>query len=79
MTKKPRRLKVASKRNSDCGVPLDQLDWSNWWTDIVGQVVYLHVQHTDKSDGAVHRVWYKHADYPRLMLRDGVLYWLVDK
>ena len=77
MTKKPRRLKVASKRNSDCGVPLDQLDWSNWWTDNTGYRLYLHVHNKDKSDGAVHRVWCKYR-YARLMLRDGVLYWLVD-
>lgn len=81
-TMKPRGpswRKVNTTRNSACGSAcLENLDWSNWWTDggISGKYGMLQVVHTDM--GSVHRVYCRHADNPRLAMRDGILYWLVD-
>ncbi len=29
----PIQRRVNSRRNSSCALPLDRLDWANWWTD----------------------------------------------
>lgn len=74
----PRKLKVLSARNTDCGVPLTSLDWSEWWIDcgFSGQILYLKVPKRD--DDSVQRVYCRHSDHPRILMQDGVLYWLVD-
>jgi len=77
---KPRRLKINSIRNSTCGsARLADLDWSHWCTDIgfAGCSLYLHVAHVDGE--TAHRVHCKHALRPRLEMKDGELYWLVDE
>ena len=74
-----RRLKASSRRNSSVGtggVGVTDLDWSDWWTDHSGDANYLHVRHLDGD--TVHRVHCRFARRPRLALRGGVLYWLVD-
>lgn len=84
----PRRLKVASARNSVCAVPLHRLDWSRWWTDSIGGDLYLHVA---CDDGTVQRVHCRHrfdieraraklyTHSPRLAYMSGQLYWLIDR
>lgn len=75
-----RRLKVKSPRNSTCGsAHLNDLDWWNWFTDMGGAEIYLHVAGPDDT---WHRVLCKHAaraESVRLRFSDGVLYWLVDR
>lgn len=73
----PRRLKVNSRRNSACVVPLDRLDWSRWFTDRTDQRVYLHVWRLDEPD-CIMRVYCKREGGVRLAMRGGELYWLVD-
>lgn len=83
----PRRYKVRSKLNSDCTVQLESLDWNNWFTDGLWHdppSTYLHVHHkgTKGMEGTIHRVYCKKGrpkDKVRLMMKDGELYWLVDK
>lgn len=74
-----RRLKINSRRNSRCSMPLDRLDWSNWFTDsgAFGPGLYLHVHHL--NDDTVHRVFCKHDGARRLSMIDGELYWLIDE
>lgn len=80
------RRKVFSARNSSFGVPLEWLDQQNWWTEDFGSL-YLHVKGDPKADPAnvygvgecVYRVFCRASERPRLMLKDGVLYWLIDK
>lgn len=84
MTKfKIHRRKVNSTRNSDCCVPLDALDWSNWWTDgyVVGgeHRLYLHVpDKRPEFKGCSYRVRCKHNDEGtmRIAMKDGELFWL---
>lgn len=71
------RLRVNNKRNSAAGAPLENLDWSNWFTDTTMGGFYLHVRHVDGESW--HRVFCRRADRPRLALYNGKLYWLVDK
>ena len=71
----PIRRRVNSRRNSSCALPLDRLDWANWWTDRVYHFTYLHVVADDKT---AHRVYCKLAENPRLAFRNGQLYWLID-
>ena len=73
----PYRRKVKSRRNSECGFDLDQLDWGNWWTDDSFGMFSLHVQRKD-GDG-VRCVYCRKTDTPRLEMVDGVLYWLIDR
>ncbi len=68
---------VASKRNSICGIPLDELDWRSWWTDTSGGGFYLHVRHV--LEDTVHRVYCRASDKPRLEMKDGKLFWLIDQ
>ncbi len=68
--------KVNSPRNSSCGVDLDKLDWSNWWTDSLHGVHYLKVK--EPRWGTVQRVYCKHANAPRVGVRNGTLCWLID-
>ena len=76
----PRRLRINSDRNSECGSEsLNRLDWSYWWTDELGGVRYIHVARCDwRDDPTFHRVFCRISDKPRLEMKDGVLYWLVD-
>jgi hypothetical protein len=81
----PRRLKVASPRNSalGTGLPLSDIDWSRgWWTSygFSGQTMHLYVWTTGKSEGepTVQRLYCRRSHRPRLEMRDGELYWLVD-
>lgn len=71
-----RRFTVNSERNSECSVPLESLDWKNWFTD-GGASMYLHVYQLG-DDGAICRVRCRRSDSPRLASLHGVLYWLVD-
>jgi hypothetical protein len=85
-----RRGRVASKRNSHIGVPLDWLDWSHWWTDALRDEypVYLHVQgrkdHPENDaysmGECVYRVYPRSRDGEtvRLAQEDGELWWLFD-
>ena len=77
----PSRRKVKDRRNSESDVPLSQLNWMQWWIDrgFSGQVLYLKVPHADPTLGSVHRVYCKWSDTPRLEMKDGELYWLIDK
>jgi hypothetical protein len=68
--------KVNSPRNSSCGVDLDKLDWSNWWTDSLHGVHYLKVK--EPRWGTVQRVYCKHSNAPRVGVRNGTLCWLID-
>jgi hypothetical protein len=83
--KKIRRLRVDVPRNSDCGSsPIGDLDFSRWWTDggrgSFSRGIYLHVpSRTLFPDGGVHRVFCRRSDNPRLEMKAGVLYWLVDQ
>jgi hypothetical protein len=72
----PRRLRVNSRRNSICAMPLHHLDWSRWFTDGSCGSLYLHVYGPEDS---IQRVYCRSSDTPRLQLDGGVLYWLVDK
>lgn len=80
-----KRYKVRSKRNSICNynVEDDSLDWSFWWTDIwhndQGAHVesYLHVY--DKDHDSIQRVRCRKSLVARIEMRDGELYWLVDR
>jgi len=75
---KPRWRKVNSRRNSECGsARLETLDWSSWWTDTIDGDHYLHVASTDGE--TVHRVYCRCASSCRLGMRDGVLYWIIDR
>jgi hypothetical protein len=72
--------RVTSPRNSVVGtggVTLADLDWSQWWTDGIRGHLYLHVPHLDGD--TIHRVYCRRTDTPRLQMRGGELYWLVDK
>lgn len=76
--------KVNSRRNSACGsARLEDLKWTDWWTDsgFTAKGMYLHVSHigTGGHEGTSHRVYCKLTETPRLMLKNGELYWLVDK
>ena len=71
----PRRLKVNSRRNSECSAPLASLDWSQWFTDGRVSGLYLHVHGPDDT---IHRVYCRHSETPRLSFQDGELWWLVD-
>lgn len=76
----PRMLKVNSVRNSECySSALSTLDFSEWWTDCSFEQFYLHVRHRDRNDGSIHRVYCRHTEKPRLKMKDGVLYWLVER
>lgn len=83
----PRQYKVNSKRNSECSVSLENLDWNNWWTDgmwLKPPAIYLHVKHKNiKGMGdTIHRVSCKPAKNKkqvRLKVVNGELYWLVDE
>jgi hypothetical protein len=78
MTKKrqPVPLWVDSPRNSDCGISLRRLDFSRWYTDTSFGNFYLHVAGPDDS---WHRVYCRSLhEPPRLGMRDGRLYWIVD-
>ena len=75
---KTRRLKVNSRRNSECGsARLGELYWSQWFDDFSfgDHDHYLHVAGPDNS---WHRVRCRHQAKPRLECIDGMLYWLVD-
>lgn len=75
----PRRLKVASSRNSLChSAKLSTLDLSKWFTDTSFDQHYLHV-FSKSGDGTVHRVWCRHAEQPRLEFDHGTLWWLVTR
>ena len=71
------RLKVNSRRNSHCVVPLDSLDWTRWFTDSSFGLFYLHVY--EREGDAALRVKCKLADAPRLACEGGELYWLIDR
>jgi len=72
----PRQLRADRNRNSVCAVPLERLDWSNWFTDGTGGGLYLHVW--SKDGDTCHRVHCRKTDKPRLCFKGGVLFWLVD-
>lgn len=77
-TKTPKLIRrlVNSSRNSKCNTArLEDLDWSNWWTDNTGGAHYLHVPHP--TDETIHRVRCRLAKSPRLEMRDGLLFWLI--
>lgn len=77
--------RVADERNSACTVKLSDLDWNNWWTDGMWRgSTYLHVRHKDIKDlgDTIHRVYCVHEgrdDVVRISMKDGELYWIVDK
>lgn len=83
----PKQYKINNERNSDCSVRLKNLDWNNWFTDgmwIRPPAIYLHVNHKDiKGMGdTIHRVSCKKSCFGqgvRITMKDGELYWLVDK
>lgn len=77
----PKRQPVADPRYSvtGSGVPVEELDFSTWWTDfgLSASVHYLHALHKDGE--TTHRVHCRSCERPRLEMRDGTLYWLVDR
>lgn len=86
--KGPKWLKINDEKNSTSTTFLNRLDWKNWWTDgscFPFGPAYLKVPHKKGRrwkkaglDTTIHRV-YCHKSYdPRLGMRDGELYWLVD-
>lgn len=76
--KQVRWLATSSRRNSDCAKNLKTLDWDNWWLDTSHQYCHLHVRSEDDGGDTWWRVYCKHTDNPRVGVRDGVLYWLID-
>lgn len=70
-------LKVNLEENSTCTVSLDTLDWRNWWQDTGQGCCYLHVRRMQDNEESWWRVHCRASDTPRLMLKDGELYWLV--
>ena len=76
--KRVRWLRVANRRNSDCSKNLKKMDWDNWWVDTSSGYFYLHVRYFDEDEETWWRVQCNHTDHPRVAMRDGVLYWLVD-
>lgn len=68
-------------------VPLEWLDFNNWWTDNSFDSFYLHVQGNPAADPDGHyslkervfRVFPRRKDGEtvRLEMRDGVLLWLI--
>ena len=85
LLKGPKWRRVISKRNSECSMPLEDLDWTNWWPDgfYCGQI-YLHVQHKHHDtkghdwEGTVHRVYCREGNQNRIAMKNGELYWLID-
>lgn len=78
MKKKSKWLRVSSERNSSSTGMLNDLDWTEWWTDNFFAPIYLHVPHKDKEDGAIHRVYPRcQSKKVRLGMRKGVLYWIL--
>ena len=79
----PYRYLVHNKRNSKCSYPMADLNWASWWTDtwhdVEGKITsfYLHVESLDGD--SVQRVYCRKSETPRLMMKDGELYWLVDR
>lgn len=79
----PAWKRVDDPRNSACATArLKDLDWSNWWWDSAG---YIHVRRSVPSldgpgpdDCTHHRVRCRLTGSPRIAMRDGHLYWLVD-
>lgn len=73
----PRRLKVNSRRNSACSVPLSELYWRVWHTDAdtFAPGLYLLVANVDGD--RMHRVYCKHGR-ARLSMIGGELHWLID-
>ncbi len=72
------RHRVNSPRNSICGSAiLADLDWTNWFTDTTGGGLYLHVRSLDEE--AWYPVYCRQTAAARLLMQDGVLYWLVDE
>lgn len=80
MLKGPLRRKVNNRRYSACSARLEDLDWSHWWTGrgLSGEMHILHVRHKDPEMG-VHRVYCRLSDSPRLEMKAGELYWLIDR
>lgn len=85
--KGPTWLKVNDEKNSSSTTFLNRLDWKNWWTDGVTHVnlFYIHVPHLKGKkwkkagmDDTVHRVYCTKSMTPRLAMKNGELYWLVD-
>jgi hypothetical protein len=74
--------RVDSPRNSRSGsAKLSDLDFSQWWTDVSFGQHYLHVPHKGHGGmaGTVHRVKCRLAECPRLLLKNGKLYWIIDE
>lgn len=72
------RYKVRSTRNSQCSYPIEELNWSRWWTDSTSPSwdFYLHVEALDGD--TVQRVYCRKSDHARIAMHDGELFWLVD-
>lgn len=86
MPRKPEqitKLRVSNPDFSECGsCAIGKLDFSRWWTDggkgSFSKGIYLHVpEKGSDADGAVHRVFCRLTDNPRLSMERGILYWIV--
>lgn len=73
----PIRRKVYSPRNSTTVLPWRELDFRHWWIDTSFKSFYLHVRHADGERWS--RVRCRLSEKPRLEMRDGILFWLIDK
>ena len=59
---------------------IESLDWSQWWTDGGEASLWgdFYVKVPRHADGTVHRVHCRHSETPRIGMRNGVLYWIID-
>lgn len=74
---------INDPKHSVSSVPLDRLDWTNWWQDGPSPfcaTIYIHVPHLpdDEMGDTVHRVYYRRKGRVRIGMKDGVLCWIVE-
>ena len=78
----PKWKPINDRRYSECGsYPLEELDWSQWWMDAWHEDAWRYI-HVPSLDGdSVHRVRPKlrKGQSARMGLKDGVLFWLIDR
>ena len=72
-------LKIDDARNTYTtdGTALQELDWSNWWSDGTFERMFIHVKHATK--GTIHQVMCRKSENARLFMERGRLHWIVEK
>lgn len=72
----PHRLRVDSPRHSLCLMPMDELDWSNWWVGRDRETGEFYLLVLDTGDATMVGVWCRRQTVGVAMV-EGELCWLV--